>query len=90
MSVFHANTPGALQKLSVFGGSAIDILIGGCNLFRPLTRVASFISVVIAVTYLIASVFFAPHLWGDPLGPMIKVFPVIALGLIVASLAEER
>ena len=90
MSVFHANTPGALQKLSVFGGSAIDILIGGCILFRPLTRVASFISVVIAVTYHIASVFFAPHLWGDPLGPMIKVFPVIALGLIVASLAEER
>ena len=30
------------------------------------------------------------ELWSDPLGPLVKVFPAMALALFVAAALEER
>ncbi len=81
--------PGA-ASMSVIAGSCIDMAIGAALLFRPLTRAACLVSVLVAAGYLIGGAIFTPHLWSDPLGPMVKVFPAIGLALITASLAEER
>lgn len=90
LAVFGAPTPGALHYGAVYGGALIDIAIGVAVFFRPLTRAASILSVIVAGGYLVGGALFAPHLWSDPLGPMVKVFPAMALALVVAALAEER
>jgi len=90
MAVFGDDMPVALAKVFVLGGSVADIAIGAALLFRPLTRPAALASVLVSLGYLIGSAVFAPHLWADPLGPMVKVFPAIALGLTVWTLTESR
>lgn len=79
-----------LASLFVVSGSIADIVIGGALLFRRFARLACFASIGLAGLYLGASAWLTPHLWLDPLGPMVKVFPAIALALIVAALMERR
>ncbi|CAM3699008.1 NAD(P)-binding domain-containing protein [Litorimonas haliclonae] len=90
VAILEGALPETTAILSVLLGSLIDIGIGLLVLFRPLTRFMSLFSILVAVGYLIASAVLTPHLWSDPLGPMVKVFPAIALALVIASLAEER
>ena len=80
----------SLARAAVTIGSIADILIGVALLFRPATRLACFASVALSGFYLAASAMLTPHLWSDPLGPMIKVFPAIALAIMIAALLEKR
>lgn len=80
----------AIASLAVIGGGVADIAIGGALLFRRWLRPACFASVAVALSYIIGGTLLTPHLWADPLGPFVKVFPAIALSLVVAALAEER
>lgn len=90
LAVISSAVPETVAKVFVASGATIDILIGLMLLFRPTIRSACFASIFIATAYLLASVVVTPELWVDPLGPMVKVFPAIALALILAALAEER
>lgn len=90
MGVFGPDMPSGFAKAFVLGGSVADIVIGAALLIRPLTRPAALAAVLVSLAYLAGSAFLAPHLWADPLGPMIKVFPAIALSLTVWTLTEAR
>ena len=76
--------------LTVVAGSAADILLGLAILWRPWTKPAAVGMLGLSGIYLIASLVFAPDLWTDPVGPMIKVFPVLALAAVVWLLMEDR
>ena len=43
-----------------------------------------------ALAYLAAATVMMPGLWGDPLGPLVKVGPAIALALVGLAILEER
>ncbi len=90
VAVLAGAMPEGLSSVFVRMGSFADILIGAALLFRPSVRWACAGSIVLAAGYLIASAVFTPHLWADPLGPMVKVFPAIALALVVSALVEDR
>lgn len=79
-----------LRITFVYGGSIADILIGLALLVRPWTRKAAMASILLCLGYLVGSVVISPHLWTDPLGPMVKVFPAMALALAVTAIAETR
>ncbi len=89
-AVLAGAMPATVSKLFVQLGSVADVIIGIALLVRPLVRWACAASILLATSYLVASAVFTPHLWADPLGPMVKVFPAIALVLVVAALVEER
>lgn len=74
----------------VFFGSVLDTCIGAALLVRRFTRAAALASIVVSLGYLASGTWLTPHLWADPLGPFVKVFPAMALALAVAALAEER
>lgn len=84
-----ATSPGMAMTL-VLGGGILDILIGAGALVRRFTRGAAIASIVVASAYLVSGSMLTPHLWADPLGPLVKVFPAMALALAVAALAQER
>ncbi len=71
-------------------GSAIDIALGLLVLWRPMARFACFAMVAVSLGYMSASALFAPDLWLDPLGPMVKVLPSVALALMTAALLDDR
>lgn len=77
-------------RAAVAGSALADIVIGMALLVRPLARPACLAAIAVSVAYLIAGALLAPGMWVDPAGPMIKVFPAMALALAVAALLEER
>lgn len=82
--------PHSMAIGAVIGGSFADIIVGSLIAFRPTIRRGCVASLLLAGAYLVSSAFLTPALWADPLGPMIKVFPAIALALAVMALSEDR
>lgn len=79
-----------LAAAAVFGGGVVDIFLGVAILWRPWTKKAALGMIAVSLAYLLGALIFAPALWADPLGPMIKVFPSITLAMVVWLLMEER
>lgn len=74
----------------VLGGALADIAIGLGVLVRPFTRIAALAAIALSIAYLVGGTLLTPHLWADPLGPFVKIFPSMALALAVAALTSER
>lgn len=90
LQVLPAAVPDELSWLAVFGGAILDIGVGALIAFRPTVRAGCTASFILGTAYLIASAVLTPSLWADPMGPMVKVFPALALALGVAALSEAR
>jgi uncharacterized protein YbjT (DUF2867 family) len=72
-------------------GSAIaDIIIGVGIAFRTTTKPALYASLGLATTYLLVATILAPGLWADPLGPLLKIMPVMVLSLVALAIADDR
>ncbi|WP_111734136.1 SDR family oxidoreductase [Roseovarius amoyensis] len=76
--------------LTAIGGVVADITLGLAILWRRWTRPAALGMLALSGAYLIGSLAVAPDLWTDPLGPMVKVFPGMALAALVWLLVEDR
>jgi uncharacterized protein YbjT (DUF2867 family) len=74
----------------VLGGALADLAIGLGVLVRPFTRIAALAAIALSIAYLIGATLLTPQLWADPLGPLVKIFPSMALALGVAALTSER
>jgi uncharacterized protein YbjT (DUF2867 family) len=81
---------GALSGPSVIAGGVADILVGLGILYRPTTRLALWAAFAVSVFYIIAGTALLPVLWSDPLGPMMKIWPILVLNLVALAVLEER
>ncbi len=79
-----------LSRLMVIGGAVLDMALGAAILLRPLARGAAFGMVLLSAAYLVLGTWLTPSLWGDPLGPLVKIPPVMVLALAAAMLSGER
>ncbi|MEL6317043.1 MAG: SDR family oxidoreductase, partial [Pseudomonadota bacterium] len=75
-------SPAAAQTL-VWSGVAVDLAIGAALLVRRWARAACLAAVAVSLAYLGAGTALTPQLWADPLGPLVKIFPTMALAAIV-------
>ncbi|PII39138.1 nucleoside-diphosphate sugar epimerase [Sinorhizobium meliloti CCBAU 01290] len=80
---------GVLAGPSVIAGALADILIGMAIAFaaqaaRPLWRGRPLLFYAIAGTALL------PELWNEPLGPLLKIWPILVLHLAALAILEER
>ena len=80
----------AWANLAVGAGSFVDLALGLAILRRPWARAACFGMIAVSLGYLLGATLFAPGLWADPLGPLVKVVPSMVLALVAAALLEER
>jgi uncharacterized protein YbjT (DUF2867 family) len=71
-------------------GAIADIVVGAGIAFRPTSRSALLASLALAALYLIAATFLMPQLWSDPLGPLVKVLPVLLLSLVALAVLDDR
>ncbi len=74
----------------VLGGALADIALGLLILWRNFASRAALGMALLSAAYLAGSLFTAPDLWADPLGPMLKVLPGMVLALWVWLVLEER
>jgi hypothetical protein len=79
-----------MGALAVIGGASADILIGLAIMYRPTSRYGLWAALAISLTYAIIGTILVPRLWRDPLGPMLKIWPIIVLNLVAFAIREDR
>lgn len=80
----------ALARALVIGGSLGDLALGLAVLVRQWARRACLGMVALSLGYMGGAAIWAPDLWLDPLGPMVKVAPGILAALLTAAMLEDR
>jgi uncharacterized protein YbjT (DUF2867 family) len=83
-------TSAGVAKVLVYSGAIADILLGLLILWRPSAGRAALGMAALSTAYLLGSLVTAPDLWADPLGPMVKVLPGVALALWIWLVLEDR
>jgi uncharacterized protein YbjT (DUF2867 family) len=68
----------------------LDIVLGLAVVVRRFAQAALVAMIAASLAYLAAATALAPALWADPLGPLVKVLPSIALVLATLAIHEER
>lgn len=74
----------------VYGGAILDIILGLLFVSSNWLRPAGAMQLMLAGVYLIGGLLYRPDLWLDPLGPLVKVIPIMAATLLVMALSEKR
>lgn len=77
-------------SLAVVAGACADIAIGLSILYRPTTRYGLWAALTISLVYAIVGSILVPRLWQEPLGPLLKIWPIIVLNLVALAIREDR
>jgi len=81
---------GAFAAPGIIAGALADIVIGIGIAIRRTARVALWAALAISVFYLVAGTVILPELWADPIGPMMKIWPILALNLVALAIVDDR
>jgi uncharacterized protein YbjT (DUF2867 family) len=82
--------PDGMAQAGVIAGALADIAIGVGIALRRTARGALFAALAISIFYMVAGTFVLPQLWLDPVGPMLKIWPIMALNLVALALLDDR
>ena len=81
---------GPLAVMAVIGGGLLDIVIGAGIALRRTTKAALIASLVVSVVYFVIGTIIVPRLWIDPLGPMMKIWPIFVFTLVALAIHDDR
>jgi uncharacterized protein YbjT (DUF2867 family) len=81
---------GWLSVPSVIAGGIADILVAFAIAYRPTARLGLVAAIFLSFFYVVAGTLLLPGLWADPLGPMMKIWPILALNLVCLAILDER
>ena len=86
----EAGYDAATRPALLWFGSLFDIALGVAMLLKWRVRFVSAIMILGTFGYIATLTLTLPHLWADALGPITKVFPMMALALMIAATEDER
>jgi uncharacterized protein YbjT (DUF2867 family) len=81
---------GALAAPGVIAGAVADLLIGVAIAWRPTARKGLWAAIALSLFYAVAGTVLLPELWKEPLGPLLKIWPILALHFVALAVLEER
>lgn len=83
-------TEPSLARMLAAGSALADIIVGLMLCWRLLARPAILVMAAMALAYLVVGTIIEPGLWLDPLAPLLKLVPILALlGLCWVALDER-
>jgi uncharacterized protein YbjT (DUF2867 family) len=85
-----ANIPAWLAEPLLVWGAYFDYAVGLLLLVRPLTRFVLLLMLLVTPIYLIVGTVLAPQLWLDPLGPYLKIVPLLLATMLALAILDER
>ena len=85
-----AGASDVLARATTIVGALADIAIGVGLAFRRSARLALLAALAVSVFYLLVGTLVLPHLWLEPLGPMLKILPIIVLNVVALAILEDR
>jgi uncharacterized protein YbjT (DUF2867 family) len=81
---------GASAALTVVAGALADLAIGIAIAYRPTSRYGLYAAIAISFTYAIIGTILVPRLWADPLGPMLKIWPIVLAHFVALAILDDR
>jgi uncharacterized protein YbjT (DUF2867 family) len=90
VATMRATDAAALAEISTIAGGIVDIIVAGLILWRPTARLGLAAALLLSIFYITAGTLLLPQLWADPLGPMMKIWPILVLNLVCLSILDER
>lgn len=81
---------GFLAAPGVVAGAAADILVGLAIAYRPTTFYGLWAAIALAAFYIAAGTILLPELWNEPLGPLLKIWPILAAHGVALAILKER
>jgi uncharacterized protein YbjT (DUF2867 family) len=90
MSLMRDGGAGAWGPAIIVAGALADIAIGLGIAWRRTTRLALWTAIAISLTYAVVGTYMLPRLWADPLGPMLKIWPIIVLIMVALAVEDDR
>ena len=75
---------------ALIAGVVTDMVVGLLILFRRTSRLGLIAAFAVSVFYVIAGTLLLPALWADPLGPMLKIWPILVFNLLCLAILDER
>jgi uncharacterized protein YbjT (DUF2867 family) len=81
---------GALSGPSVIAGALADMIVGVLIAWRRTARLGLLSALALSGFYGIAGTILRPDLWAEPLGPLMKILPIMLLHLVALAILKER
>ena len=88
--MFEGGVHEPLATLAVVSGALADICIGVGIAWRRTARAALFAALAISLLYAVIGTILVPRLWADPLGPMLKIWPIIVFNMMLLAVLRDR
>jgi uncharacterized protein YbjT (DUF2867 family) len=85
-----AGAGAGLAGIAVAAGAILDVMLGVGVLVRRASRAALVAMLAVSLAYAAAAVVLAPHLLLDPLGRILKIFPIMLATLFAIAVLDER
>ncbi len=86
----HAGLYSNMGPLTVAAGAAADIAVGCAILYRPWAKYGLYAALALSAVYALIATLMLPGLWADPLGPLLKILPIVLLNLAALAILPER
>ncbi|MGQ0659612.1 SDR family oxidoreductase [Sphingosinicella sp.] len=90
VAMMAATGVGRFAAPAVAGGALADLAIAALVAWRPTARLGLLSALALSLGYIIAGSALAPSLWADPLGPLMKILPILALNLACLAILDDR
>lgn len=81
---------GLLSAPGVIAGALADIAAGLATAYRPTARVGLYGAIALSLFYAVAGSILLPELWKEPLGPLMKIWPILVLHFVALAILKER
>ena len=81
---------GALSGPAVTAGALADITAGALMAWRPTASLGVKAAIALSTFYLVAGSVLRPDLWNEPLGPLLKILPILVLHFVALAILDER
>jgi uncharacterized protein YbjT (DUF2867 family) len=79
-----------LAPLAITAGALADIVIGAGIAFKRTAWLALWAGILLSLVYAVVGTIILPSLWADPLGPMLKIWPIIVLLFVALAIRYDR
>jgi uncharacterized protein YbjT (DUF2867 family) len=79
-----------LSGPAVVAGAVADIAIGILIAWRRTARTGLYGAIALSFFYAVAGTILRPDLWNEPLGPLMKILPILVLHFVALAILRER
>lgn len=86
----EGGVPESLTTVGVVAGALADIAVGVGIAVRRTAKLALRAAVAVSLFYMITGTFVLPRLWADPVGPMLKIWPILVLIFVALAILDDR